>query len=321
MTSISKALNEYLTKTELQVLQTESRYKTNENIKTELNIDTKNKIVSNVYNHDIVKLLLKIFNIAYEYQIYLIGGGTQGFVIKFKSDNIAKGFDIFRNGLNSYKYPKNIELKNKLRIRGPYYGPTYPENIAVKIQIIHSPASFYEKRTLREEHIMHYLNELKPNANTSNIKNAIPRFYFGCTLKYKFEKRDIFFRLSFMDLIDNEEYITLDKYLYKYAGPQTHSNIYDRIEALVKELWHYKVSHNDLSVNNILLKIVNNQCDDIKLIDFGLSQMFNSTDNINTNEKYTSLFASEPIENRGTNVSKLKELCIKLKPNNIASCK
>ena len=314
MTSISKALNEYLTKTELQVLQTESRYKTNENIKTELNIDTKNKIVSNVYNHDIVKLLLKIFNIAYEYQIYLIGGGTQGFVIKFKSDNIAKGFDIFRNGLNSYKYPKNIELKNKLRIRGPYYGPTYPENIAVKIQIIHSPASFYEKRTLREEHIMHYLNDLdpKPDTKASIIKNAIPKFYFGCTLGYELNEKKYYFRLSFMELLDSPEYISLQNFIgfYKNGGGRIPENrkdlIYNNIENIVKTLWRFKVTHNDLSIANIFLCLKKEAYASVKLIDFGLAQMINPVHkNINSEDDYSKLFI---LDKSGTNVDKLKDL-------------
>ena len=88
------------------------------------------------------------------------------------------------------------------------------------------------------------------------------------------------------------------------------------MERIVKSLWKYGISHNDLSLNNILIS----HDDDIKLLDFGLSTMIEKIDgdDINLFNQYLNYFedkdrseqngSREALDRRCSNVQKLKEL-------------
>jgi tRNA A-37 threonylcarbamoyl transferase component Bud32 len=79
--------------------------------------------------------------------------------------------------------------------------------------------------------------------------------------------------------------------------------VYQNIEKIVGTLWKLKVSHNDLSINNIMIGKNGN----IKLLDFGLSEILNKP--INNAQEYQELFANiKKDEQSGSNVAKLKEL-------------
>jgi tRNA A-37 threonylcarbamoyl transferase component Bud32 len=111
-----------------------------------------------------------------------------------------------------------------------------------------------------------------------------------------------------MDLID-ASYTTLFKHLQNTSG-QLSEDIYTKIEVLIKSLWRFGISHNDLSLNNILINqhVINA---DIKLIDFGLSTMIVKLDGEDNNlaSAYLKYFEKlDKIEQNGSNVQKLAEL-------------
>lgn len=303
MTSITRALNDYFSNIEKDSIQ--SNYNKHNNTKAQISIEDKNRIIGILYNNEIKTLLNDKFKIdPHPQSIGIMGGGTQGFVIKFNSNKIKEAF----NGLK--------ELKTNKRVKGPYFESelTYIKKIALKIQLLDTESSFYEKRTIKEESIMHYLNDLdpKPDTKASIIKNAIPKFYFGCTLGYELNEKKYYFRLSFMELLDSPEYISLQNFIgfYKNGGGRIPENrkdlIYNNIENIVKTLWRFKVTHNDLSIANIFLCLKKEAYASVKLIDFGLAQMINPVHkNINSEDDYSKLFI---LDKSGTNVDKLKDL-------------
>ena len=293
--SVSNALKNYLSSVPL-VKSLEANYRLQKNEKLPVNLEENSIILNNFYNTTFSDILLKNFNVK-SYDLVSLGSGSQGFVCGFTCKNPAVGFD-------------NLE-KNVVRINGKYFGPTFPDNIAVKIQIIRSKASEYEKRILQEEFLMHYLNNLNTNTNglISIVQKSIPRLYYGCTIKFQ----KIFFRLTFIDWI-NSEYVTIEKYLKDYTHIPITDEFYNNINKIVKSLWKLKITHNDLSVRNILVNITSQNYGDIKLIDFGLSKTLNTNDNINSNEKYIQYFKSK--NEHGSNIEKLKELYNSLRPRN-----
>ena len=138
MPSVTKLINEYLNNSQINSLNNENSYKTNENTQSQLSIETKNKIIGNFYQYDILSLIVNTFGVLQQ-NVIIISSGTQGFVIKFNSNNLHSGINLLKN--------------NYIRSRGPYFEDDLKQinKIAVKIQIIDSESRFYEKRTMREE--------------------------------------------------------------------------------------------------------------------------------------------------------------------------
>jgi serine/threonine protein kinase len=213
------------------------------------------------------------------------GSGTVGFVVSLENDHFT--FDKFEQQMKLYRVRKStLEM---------------PKKLALKIQIFHTKDKYWEARVLREEFIQNKLSESK------TFKDYIPNFYFGCTVNMPIENDIIRFRLTFMDLIDIKQYITLINYLQSTNGVLS-DIIYNKIKDLVHNLWRFRISHNDLSLNNILINIKNQ---DIKLIDFGLSTMIEKLEgeDINLSTAYINYFANQDkLEQNGSNVEKLKNL-------------
>ena len=296
MTSITKSLESYFNNEELTLLR--KNYSKHNNTISQVELNEKAKIIGILYNNAIIKLLCNAFKIN-SHELIILGAGTQGFIVKIISDNISEALNSFTN---------------RKRIRGPYCKSDLEslKQIALKIQLLNSETSFYEERTIKEESIMHHLNDIKSNTNTnaSIIKNVIPKFYLGFTNEYTMNKTNKYFvRFSFMELLDNSIYSTLQFYIdnKKNIYPEhIKTVIYNNIETVVKALWRFKVTHNDLSSRNIMINLTDQNLGDIKLIDFGLAQMFDSVrNNIKSNEEYTNLFKSDP---SATNVQKLEIL-------------
>jgi len=260
---------------------------------------SKDEIISMIDSYDIKKhdknnLLLKFHTILCRDIFPLLigksemanvcGSGTVGFVVSLESNNFT--FDKFEKQTN---IPLYRIRKSKLDI---------PNKLALKIQIFDTNDKYWEARVLREEFIQ---NKLSESATFSDI---VPKFYFGCTLNIPIDNENIKFRLTFMDLVD-KRYTTLLKYLESRHGIS--DIIYKKVERIVKSLWKYGISHNDLSLNNILIS----HDDDIKLLDFGLSTMIEKIDgdDINLFNQYLNYFEDKDrSEQNGSNVQKLKEL-------------
>ena len=300
MTSYSKLLDEYLVNSDKKSILND--YKKNQKNTNVERFDDKNKIINDFFYTELRDIITNYFGLIDIRKLQILGSGTQGVVLAIKTNHLKQGFD---------------ELSKKTsRIKGPYYESELPEEIALKFQLLDTDSNYWEKRMIREEYILHYLNEESSsgvNAPKTIIRDAIPKLYFGCTLKYK----DVFFRLTFMELISPEKYITVDNWITNFKHVEFSDKAYEKIENIVKSLWRLKVSHNDLSIRNIMLGIAGEYYGKVKLIDFGLSEILNEP--ISDKNEYVNLFkdkskdeqngSREALDRRCSNVEKLKELC------------
>jgi serine/threonine protein kinase len=258
----------------------------------------KNEIIRDFYQTKVFEIIFDYFKLIDIGKLEVLGSGTQGVVLGFPSE-------YFKNGFNELS-------KISTRQKGPYFKDNLPNEIAMKFQLLDGETSYWEKRMLREEYIMNYLNEISNvNASKSIIKNAIPKLYYGCTIKFK----DVKFRLTFMELISPRNYITIEKWLTIYTRTPFPDVSYKLLEKIIESLWASKISHNDLSIRNIMIEVGDSEYKKIKLIDFGLSEMLNKE--ILSKEEYEKLFKDiSKDEQRGSNVEKLKDLCKILKRPN-----
>jgi hypothetical protein len=203
--------------------------------------------------------------------------------------------------VSSQKNYKNF--MSEKRIKGIYYEDSLPTKITLKFQLLINESSYWEKLMLQ---LSNELNE--NNLEEYIIKEAIPKLYFGCTVKYN---TNVFARLTFMELVDIDEYMTIEKVLT--SSVNISNNTYENIEKLVKALWRFNVSHNELSICNILIGVTKATKEKVKLLDYGLAQMFKLP--IEIIDRYKEFFKnnSEKQEQQGSNVEKLKELCKSIK--------
>jgi serine/threonine protein kinase len=286
--SYSKLLNEYLIGSELNSLKLD--YKSSSKKNNAGNFDEKNKIINDFYQNYILKIVTEYFKVNIQ-ELHLLGSGTSGVVLGFKSTNVKNGIENLIN----------FSTRNK----GPFYLDSLPNEIALKFQLLDSETSYFEKRMIREEYIMHYLNNSSSNTN-SIIKESIPKFYFGCTIKFN---KNIKFRISLMELLNKDNFVTIE-HLLRIEYPIS-DDIYNNIKNVVDALWRLKISHNDLSIRNIMVGLPPDNKNKIKLIDFGLSEELNKE--ILSPKEYEKLFSKQLDEQRGSNVEKLKDLCKLLK--------
>jgi serine/threonine protein kinase len=279
---MDKIIKEYLSHEDIKSLN--NSYK-NSNYE-ELPLEIKNNVIRKIHNDFIMNTFADLFNIENidkDNNIINIGGGTQGYVLKFKANNIQAGILKLEE-----------ELENVKRIKRS--NENIPNEIAIKVQLLYTRNKHWEERVLREEYILNKINEISENGPNNVLRKAIPRFYYGFTIKFSDYIR---VRLTFMELIDIRDYKTLEVYLQKY---KLKDEGYKNIKDLVEKLWKFGISHNDLSIRNILIDGHN----DIKLIDFGLSQMINP---VNSFESYKEYFKNvDKNEQNGSNVEKLEEI-------------
>lgn len=302
MPSYVKLLEEYLASSEIQTLQ--SDYNT-EDKHNEMSLEEKSAIADDFLQYQLMTIFRKVFGVKLNDQLTFMGSGTQGFVVAFQTFHGMEGFETL--------------AKQSLRTRGPF-GDSYPTEMAVKVQLIPKASSYAEKRILREEYIMEYLNRTPSNASlsapSSIVRNAIPKLYFGCTIPFRGAPptgQNVFFRLTFMECITPKEYMTLEQLML------TNTNfvsdvVYQNIESLVKALWRLGVSHNDLSMRNIMARYTKVNNGEVKLLDFGLADVFkidlSHASNAHLKQEYENIFLGNTTdEQRDSNVTKLRELC------------
>ena len=273
MTTLKSLLNDYLSKEEmLSLIESYDDYKKYD----------KNALFLLFYNI-MIKEIFPLINVESKVPT-TCGSGSVGCVVSIESEKFD--FDKFEK---QTKIPLYRIRKSKL---------TTPKKIALKIQILDSKDKYWEARILREEFIQNKLSEYK------TINEYIPNFYFGCTVNMPYKNDIVRFRLTFMDLIDVDTYRSLLSVL-KLTGSIS-DKLYKKIESLAHTLWKHGISHNDLSVNNILVDEHNN----IKLLDFGLSSTITRKLNeSNLVVDYNDYFATlDKSEQNGSNVAKLNEL-------------
>jgi tRNA A-37 threonylcarbamoyl transferase component Bud32 len=273
----------------MYLIKTISSYLTTEENANTISLDKKNILFKEVIPI-IYTILFDLFKVQYN-KVGIIGSGTQYVIFSFETTNAIYAFE---------------KLKTNTKINGPH-GDFFPKNMILKVQIFSTKNNYEEKKILRHESIIKRLNNIhcKPNTFNSIIRDAIPQLYFGCTYSFNTDK----FRLTFMEFINPNEYITVQNLL---AKPECtlHTETYEMIEKLIKALCKLNISHNDLSVRNILVGTTIQTMDKVKLLDFGLSEMFNKDFSY---EYYNSLFENSSIvEQRCHNIKKLRDLCVDL---------
>jgi serine/threonine protein kinase len=279
MPTLKSLLNDYLSKED--IISLIESYDNKKHDKNQLILSFLNKTLL-----DIIKLL----NVKEGIPL-ICGYGSVGCVVSLESTKFT--FDNFekQSTIPLYRIKKS-KLCNEENL---------PKQLALKIQIFDTNDKYWEARVLREEFIQNKISEY------TTFNDVIPKFYFGCTINMPIQDDIIRFRLTFMDLIDIQTYTSLLKYLESRHG-NLPDIIYKKIETLAHNLWKNDISHNDLSVNNILIDHDNN----IKLVDFGLSCIINGgldESNLNLVEKYNNYFETlDKSEQNGSNVAKLNEL-------------
>lgn len=289
MPTLSSLLKEYLKKNETLSLIYDENYKYEVPDGSALNPEIiKSYLIFTVMQGHGIKFELKD-----------ISSGTQGAVYSARAGNMYKSLSSFLDKHNDYLF----------RIKKGVFNDNMPKEVVLKVQQFKTENKYWEARVLREETIMKRLS-------TSSLKEYVPAFYLGCTLIIPMEDNKRFgVRLTFMEHIDMVPLYRILQESDKNKVPVPRS-IYEQIEDVVMRLWKLGVSHNDLSVNNILVSGFLRP--KIKLIDFGLSTTISTSDfaslkdgdGFNTyKDRYVAYFAGLPKdEQNGSNVEKLSQL-------------
>lgn len=271
----SKIIKDYLDKNDVDsLLQSYNvQYNTDYSIPSD---DIKNIILNKIHQEFILNSLLSYFDCKIM-DVNIIGRGTQGYVISLPSIKMKECIDNFSNVFVT-------EREKKININ-------IPNRVAIKIQLLYTKNKFWEERILKEEFILNKLSTI------NDIKNYIPKFYYGCTINFNALR----IRLTFMELIDPSRFLSLRQII---ETDTVSEEIYNNIKNVVKLFWKYGVTHNDLSINNILF----NRYDGVKIVDFGLAEMI-KPNQILDEKTYQEYFenVSKNSQN-GSNVTKLREL-------------
>jgi len=290
MTTLNSAIQEYLSeeeRTTLNILYP----KTNKD--EELSLEEKNKYFLEFINGEFLKnyfiiITNKNYNIIGDdtnFPAY-IGSGTQGIVFSL----ILSNLEIVSSKL--------IDVYNKKQCKDNVIN----QEVACKIQLINNPKEkYWESRMLREETIMMKLNTFE------TIKRYIPKIYLGFTIISNGNK----FRITLMELFKPGRFENIQKVLSQLSDEKS-DIIITATKPLIYSLWKNGVSHNDISIRNILVDLFD--LNNIKLIDFGLAQMFTPPDillqlnNSRIETEYTNYFSDKTKEEQnGSNVIKLHE--------------
>jgi serine/threonine protein kinase len=250
MTTLNSAIKQYLSPAEINTLNSLYPNTTNQD---EMSLQDKNTFFIEFINNPFINTYFPIitgdnFNVFNNFPSH-IGSGTQGIVFSLNLKNLESTIsklteltDLF----NIKKSSQNIEN----------------QEVACKIQIINNPLQkYWESRMLREEFIMMKLNTFE------TIKKYIPKLYLGFTIRYNQNK----FRITLMELFKPGRFENIQNILPQLSNQQT-DIIINATRPLIYSLWRNGVSHNDISLRNILVDLLD--FNNIKLIDFGLATMF-----------------------------------------------
>jgi serine/threonine protein kinase len=239
----------------------------------------KKEILKDFYSNDFIPGMQKNFGIHF-IDVRILGKGSTNAILCITSDKLTDSLKkiIETNSFNDSPIYRLKQSKIK----------DYPKSIAIKIQMFYTSNKYWEARAMREEFILNKINDIADNvkAPSFQIKQHTPRYYLGFTVNFPSKKMNVKIRLTFMEVIDIKKYRTI--YSLISDGYKFSEEIAININTLVKSLWRFGISHNDLSLNNILVNLANN---DIKLIDFGLAELI-TTESIDSEEQYEQYYAS-----------------------------
>ena len=289
MTTLNSAIKEYLSENEIHNL---NAYYNSNSKDSDLSLEEKSKILLEFINQDFINIYFQKINgnpyNIFNNNMFHIGSGTQGIVFSLYLKNLD-----FLNDIVGY----NIKFCNESIAN---------IKIACKIQLISPKNKYFEARMLREETIMMKLNKF------STIKQSIPKFYGGFSIISNNNK----FRITLMELIEPGRFENIQSILTRLSSEQS-DQIIIHLKKLIHTLWKHGISHNDISIRNILVDSWD--ISNIKLIDFGLSTIFNHEfkNNSNLEEEYNLFFINKSKQEQlGSNVSKLNEIIQILKNKN-----
>ena len=284
--SIRRNFKEYISPTELHSLNTNNTYNLKLSTNQQLYVTKLKDVVSHV--------LMEHCGISISQP--LGQPGTSGSVYTIDSNNLKEKIQLFK------------KIPGLLRVRDETENIRCPNIMAVKLQGLASKEKYWEARMLREETIMKRLS-------ASNMARYIPRFYFGCTILVPVGNTKIGIRLTFMDVLGGE---TLRNKLQRNV--KINPKVFSNIQKMILLLWKQGISHNDISINNIMV----NTDDSVRLLDFGLATIVSNNvmysdawkNNIVPNvsieqfsKKYEEFFADKnKQEQLGSNVRKLNEI-------------
>lgn len=291
MTTLNSLIQEYLSEEEKNILNI--LYPKNNNKDEEISLEEKNKFFLEFINGEFLKkyfiiITNKAYNIIGEdvnFPAY-IGSGTQGIVFSL----ILSNLDIVNSKL--------IDVYNKKRCKENIVN----QEVACKIQLINNPKEkYWESRMLREETIMMKLNTFE------TIKKYIPKIYLGFTIIFNGNK----FRITLMELFKPGRFENIQTILNQLSNEKA-DIIIAATKPLIYSLWRNGISHNDISIRNILVDLFD--LNNIKLIDFGLETMFKvpntllESNNSRIETEYINYFSDKTKEEQhGSNVIKLNE--------------
>ena len=277
MTTLNSAIKEYLSENEIHNLN--AHYNSNSK-DSDLSLEEKSKILLEFINQDFINIYFQKINgdpyNIFNNNMFHIGSGTQGIVFSLYLKNLD-----FLNDIVGY----NIKFCNESIAN---------IKIACKIQLISPKEKYFEARMLREETIMMKLNKF------STIKQSIPKLYGGFSIISNNNK----FRITLMELIEPGRFENIQSILTRLSSEQS-DQIIIHLKKLIHTLWKHGISHNDISIYNILVDSWD--ISNIKLIDFGLSTIFNHEfkNNSNLEEEYNLFFINKSKQEQlGSNVLK-----------------
>jgi hypothetical protein len=246
MTTLNSIIQEYLSEEEkntLNILYQKS------NKTEEISLEDKNKYFLEFINNEFLKkyfiiITNKYYNIIGENANFpaYIGSGTQGIVFSLMLSNLANVSSKLTEDVYNKKQCKDDIIN---------------QEVACKIQLINNPKEkYWESRMLREETIMIKLNTFE------TIKKYIPKVYLGFTIISNGNK----FRITLMELFKPGRFENIQTVLNQLSNEKA-DVVIAATKPLIYSLWRNSVSHNDISVRNILVDLFD--LNNIKLIAAG----------------------------------------------------
>lgn len=286
MSTISHLLTKYLSNED--TLSLNNSYKNRTNFK-----DDRGKYCKEFYYNmfpNIYENYLKSLDSDYLFPLH-VGAGTAGFILKIKPHLFVNNMIKLSNDYELQRIKKSTYFENN----------QIPAEMVIKVQLLYNDDKDSEAKVLREELIMKELNTKK------EFEDFIPQFYYGFTLNAPFSDGIMKVRCTFMGYIDNHY-----EQILKLIENETIINktVITQLEILVKKLWKYGISHNDLSIRNVLSNGTK-----VKLVDFGLSTMidprnlFSNESDITISEAYLKYFKDkDKTDQNGSNVNMMNDL-------------
>lgn len=190
---------------------------------------------------------------------------------------ILKNEKIFTTS-NQEECLKHLTKQKYKKIGSGFFGTTYKISSTRAIKVARLQLYKLNNQLINNNHL---INEIKKEYNILKKLNKTRLSPKAYKFSFCIANDDIYIMIE-MDYL--YKYITLEKFLKKLKQKNKSKfstikqQIYDKIEYMMKKLDKFGVNHNDLHLDNIMIKKNGNDYD-IKFIDFG-----NATSEIKKNQ-------------------------------------